>query len=87
MISDEQGCLPPPPRGSSGHTWHHSGQLLTDTITNDSRDPESAMSGFDDRLSDDDIAAILAFLKTRWGTDERQFRWTVTWQERQWATP
>ena len=87
MISDDQGRLPPPPMDSSGHTWHHSDQLLTDIVLNGSPDPESAMRGFEDRLSDGDIAAILAFFKTRWGTDERQFQWTVTWQELQWATP
>ena len=87
MTADEQGRLPPPPMDSSGHTWHHSDQLLADIIANGSPDPSSAMVGFGDRLSAAEIAAILAFFKTRWGPDERRFQWTVTWQELERAAP
>jgi mono/diheme cytochrome c family protein len=68
---------------SSGHTWHHSDHLLTEIVTNGSPDRRNAMHGFDERLSDDDIAAILGFLETRWATDERQFQWTVILHELQ----
>ena len=82
-VPDEKGRYKPPPMDSTGHTWHHSDQLLTDIVLNGSPDQKSAMRGFSDRLSTDDVAAILAFFKSRWGPDERRFQWTVTWQESQ----
>lgn len=75
------GTFKPPPMDSSGHTWHHSDQLLTDIITNGSTAPGSAMVGFRDLLSGDDIGDVIAYLKSSWGADERFFQWAVTWQE------
>jgi len=81
MTSNDDGTFKPPPMDSSGHTWHHSDQLLTEIIANGSSAPGSAMVGFADRLSDDDISAVIEYLKRSWGVEERGFQWTVTWQE------
>ena len=73
------GSLPPPPQGSSGHTWHHADSLLSAIIRNGG-DPtaNSKMPAFGKQLRDEDIAAILAFFKSRWGEEERKFQWWVT---------
>jgi mono/diheme cytochrome c family protein len=73
------GSLPPPPQDSSGHTWHHADALLA-AIIRDGGDPAEnlRMPAFRDQLSDDDIRAILAFFKSRWGEEERNFQWWVT---------
>lgn len=73
------GSLPPPPQDSSGHTWHHADSLLL-TIIRDGGDPttNSKMPAFGDRLSDDEIWAILTFFKSRWSEEERKFQWWVT---------
>lgn len=73
------GSLPPPPHDSSGHTWHHADSLLL-SITRDGGDvaANSRMPAFDGQLSDDEISAILTFLKSRWGEEERKFQWWVT---------
>lgn len=62
--------LPAPPHDASGHTWHHADQALFD-ITK--RGPAAYRTGyltdmpaFGDRLSDEEIAAVLAFIKSTW---------------------
>ena len=77
------GSLPAPPHDDSGHTWHHADDLLVDIIANGSGFPQSTMPTFGDQLSDDEIRAILAYMKTWWGAEERGFQWQVTWQGQQ----
>jgi mono/diheme cytochrome c family protein len=67
----EDGLLPAPPHDESGHTWHHPGNVLFEITKfgGQKNAPEgfiSAMPGFDDILSDRDIWASLAFIKSRW---------------------
>lgn len=73
------GSLPAPPHDSAGHTWHHPDVLLL-SITLDGGDPAlgSTMPAFRDRLSAAEAAAILEFLKSRWGRDEREYQWWMT---------
>jgi mono/diheme cytochrome c family protein len=75
----EDGAFPPPPQDSSGHTWHHSDTLLLDIIANGG-DPStnSRMPAFKDQLSTIEMVAILDFIKSSWGEEERQFQWWVT---------
>ena len=73
------GSLPPPPHDSSGHTWHHPDSLLSSIIAN-CGDPtdNSKMPAFKDKLYDDQIIAILESLKSKWGSQEREFQWWIT---------
>lgn len=73
------GSLPPPPHDSSGHTWHHPDSLLIDIIANGG-DPayNSKMPAFNDKLTEDEMAMILDFVKCKWGKDEREFQWWMT---------
>ena len=77
----EDGSYPPPPHDSSGHTWHHSDSVLTDLILNGSAFEQSRMPAFGDRLTEDDVVAILEYLKSEWGEAERAYQWQNTWQE------
>lgn len=73
------GSLPPPPHDSSGHTWHHSDELLMSIIENGGNPADnSKMIPFKDQLSREEIAAILEFIKSRWGREEREFQWWIT---------
>ena len=82
-IPDAEGFRPAPPQDSSGHTWHHSDQLLM-TIVGVGLDlGPTRMPTFADQLSEEEIAAVLEFLKSSWGPDERGFQWQITWQESQ----
>lgn len=68
------GVLPAPPHDETGHTWHHDDAMLTDYIRRGGQAVlddmgvamTSGMPGFDAVLSDGDIAAILAFIKSQW---------------------
>lgn len=68
---DADGYLPAPPHDPSGHTWHHPDQQLFDItkygieaiVGNGYR---SRMGGYDGILSDTEIAAVLAYIKSTW---------------------
>lgn len=73
------GSLPAPPHDSSGHTWHHSDELLI-SITEDGGNPadNSKMPPFRDQLTRDEVTSILEFIKSKWGTEEREYQWWIT---------
>ena len=70
----EDGRLPAPPHDETGHTWHHSDQVLFDYIKLGGREVmaaqgiefDSGMPGFGDQLSDQEIWNILGFIKSIW---------------------
>lgn len=76
-----------PSHGSDGHTWHHSDRNLTEIIMNGgdemtammrqmSGTPEDAprMPVWRAVLSEEDIKAILAFIKTFWTPEQRRMQ-------------
>lgn len=72
------GKLPAPPHDASGHTWHHSDQQNLD-ITKLGIEAlvsgyKSDMIGFGDKLSDDEIWAILDYIKSTWPEEIRARR-------------
>jgi mono/diheme cytochrome c family protein len=70
------GKLPAPPHDASGHTWHHTDQALFDITKKGlaaySRGYQTDMPAFADKLTDEDIAAVLAFIKSSWPIDIRR---------------
>ena len=78
---NEDGSYPPPPHDASGHTWHHPDRVLIEIIRNGSDFPQSRMPSFGDRLSEDDIRAILEFFRANWGPEERAYQEQVTEQD------
>ena len=73
------GTLRAPPHDETGHTWHHSDKILFDITKYGGRDRiragiKSSMPGFETKLSDREINAVLAYIKSRWPTQvqERQ---------------
>lgn len=73
------GRLPAPPHDASGHTWHHPDGVLF-RITREGAAAvvgggyESDMPGFQGILGDEDIRAILAFIKSTWLERERAYQ-------------
>ena len=70
-VPDDQGYLPAPPHDATGHTWHHpDAQLFAITRHGTAalvgNGYKSRMEGFGDTLSDDDILAVLAYIKSTW---------------------
>ncbi len=65
------GRLPAPPHDETGHTWHHSdGQLFDLTKYGPAvlagGGYQSDMPAYEDILGDDEIIAVLSFIKSRW---------------------
>lgn len=68
------GGYPAPPHDGSGHTWRHSDRELFEATKfggafSAAPDSVSHMPAFDNVLSDDEIWAALAFVKSRWPTE------------------
>lgn len=74
------GSLPAPPHDDSGHTWHHGDGELLRIIARGGMIymPESKMPGFAGVLSDDEMHAVLAFIKSSWGDEQRAWQAQVT---------
>lgn len=70
------GRLPAPPHDESGHTWHHPDHVLFAITKNGLVAPhapeghESDMPAFGGKLSDAEIWAVLAYIKSRWRARE-----------------
>ena len=71
QVRDAAGYLPAPPHDATGHTWHHPDTQLfmitkygTEALVGG--DYRSKMIGFGDMLSDAEILAVLAFIKSTW---------------------
>ena len=80
-IRDANGFLPAPPHDATGHTWHHADDLLFEitkygpsVVVGDSN-YKTTMPIYKDVLSDDEIIAVLSFIKNTWPEEQR------SWQE------
>ena len=79
------GLMPAPPHDETGHTWHHPDDALL-RITREGPAAvvgggyESAMPGFGEVLSDEEIHAVLAFIKGTWPERERDYQAQMTRQ-------
>jgi mono/diheme cytochrome c family protein len=69
------GRLPAPPHDASGHTWHHPDpQLFALTKFGPAAmvpGYQSDMPGYEGLLSDQEIIAVLSYIKSRWPPDIR----------------
>ena len=68
------GRLPAPPQDETGHTWHHTdaanfAMVKFGAAALIGNGYESDMPGFEGVLSDDEILAVLAYIKSRWPAD------------------
>lgn len=68
------GLLKAPPHDETGHTWHHNDAYLIESIKlGGPRLPAdvgiSPMPAYDGILSDEEITAVLSFIKSQWPAD------------------
>lgn len=78
----ENGRMPAPPHDATGHSWHHADRQLF-TITKLGVGAvvpgyESDMPAFEGVLTDAEIAATLAWIKSTWPARQRGFQAEVT---------
>lgn len=81
------GTLPAPPHDDSGHTWHHSDEMLLTYVRLGGQATleqmgvtgfKSGMPGFDDILTDAEIEAVLGFIKSSWSKRMRDYQQDIT---------
>lgn len=79
-IAGDDGVLPAPPHDETGHTWHHPDSLLFDYTRLGGQEAlrrmgvtslKSGMPAFGGALSDEEIRAILDYIKSRWPAEIR----------------
>ena len=63
------GKFPPPPLDASGHGWHHPKSALVQTIREGTLKLGGGMPAWKDKLTDDDIEAVLSWIQARWPED------------------
>lgn len=68
---DADGYLPAPPHDETGHTWHHPDQQLAritklGTAEIVGNGYKSNMIGFGEMISDEEIIAVLSYIKSTW---------------------
>ena len=67
---DKDGHNLSPPLNGSGHTWHHSDELLHNIIkyglVNLVKNYKGKMVGFGDKMNDRQIDSVLSYIKSHW---------------------
>lgn len=69
---NSDGTLPAPPHDETGHTWHHTSQLLFELTKYGTvgalggNGQPTNMPAFENVLQDDQILAVLSFIKSTW---------------------
>ena len=70
------GRLPAPPHDESGHTWHHPDSVLFGITKHGlvpryaPKDYETDMPAFSGKLTDEEIWAVLAYIKSHWTSND-----------------
>ncbi len=79
-IRKADGKLPAPPHDDTGHTWHHADEQLFRITKGGVKPPlapegyESDMPAFAETLSDEEIWAVLSFIKSTWSEQSRAYQ-------------
>ncbi|MER1966087.1 cytochrome c [Castellaniella sp. GW247-6E4] len=83
------GKLPAPPHDKTGHTWHHPDTMLIDMVKHGLVPGKTAPPGYQSDmpaygtvLTDEEIVAVLAYIKSSWPPKVLQAQKEVTLQRR-----
>ncbi|MBL4748380.1 MAG: c-type cytochrome [Magnetovibrio sp.] len=87
-VTKADGSLPAPPHDKSGHTWHHSDEILFNYIKGGGaslglKDFKSGMPPFKSMMDDTEIWSALAYIKSRWPAKHRARQAAATEQAKQ----
>lgn len=81
------GRLPAPPHDVTGHTWHHPDQVLIDIVKNGLMPGKTAPEGYEsdmpaygNSLKDEDVVAVLAYIKSSWPAEALEAQRSITLQ-------
>jgi mono/diheme cytochrome c family protein len=73
-VRDAEGYFPPPPLNGTGHAWHHPQKVLHEVISNGSPGGQGRMPAWKDKLSEEEIEAVIAWFQSQW-PDEVYAAW------------
>ena len=77
---NEDGTFKAPPHDEDGHTWHHNDEYLLDRIRygvqelDPSMQAQSNMPAYSETLSDEEIDAVLGYIKSTWPTSIQELQ-------------
>jgi len=77
---DAEGYLPAPPHDETGHTWHHRDDLLFEitkygaAVVIGDENYKTRMPAYEGVITDEDIVAVLSYIKNRWPAEERDYQ-------------
>jgi mono/diheme cytochrome c family protein len=69
---DANGKFPAPPVNGSAHAWHHSPEMLMNTINNGGAKLGGWMPSFKDKLNEQEKQAVLDYVHSLWPKDIQQ---------------
>jgi len=75
MQPDSTGRIGAPPHDGTGHTWHHDDDLLIRYVREGGMGDPSRfypMPALGDVLTDEEITAVIAYIKTMWSPEQVQ---------------
>ncbi|MBI4236620.1 MAG: cytochrome c [Chloroflexi bacterium] len=83
------GVPPAPSHGVDGHTWHHADGQIVEIVLGKFNYPGRVMPSFAGQLSEEEVRAVLAYLKTNWLPEQRAFQEEVSrnWEVLKEGTP
>lgn len=83
LMPDATGRYGAPPHNETGHTWHHSDELILRYITEGGfADPNTFYQMPDLAIYDREQAAlIIAYIKTMWTPEQRRYQHHMTEEE------
>ena len=76
----DSGLNPVPALDATGHAWKHPDQLLLRVIQEGIQNPLNnfQMAGYSDMMTDEEMMAILAYIKLWWTDEQRAFQRDLT---------
>lgn len=76
------GSFRAPPHDDSGHTWHHNDRVLREAVLHGGQRlgtlGTSNMPAYAGVLTDDEVEAVLTYIKSTWPEDIRAIQWEQT---------
>lgn len=79
---NKDGAYRAPPHDDTGHTWHHPDSVLIESVqlggarlANVGIDGISNMPAYKDILSDEEITAVLTYIKSTWPEEIQDRQW------------
>lgn len=81
MERDDTGRLGAPPHNDAGHTWHHDDDLLYEIVREGGMgDPAMfyPMPAFAEQLNDEQIEAVIFYIKGFWTQQQREQQQSMT---------